>query len=204
MIKYRLPQEKDINSCTKILIDGFSLQLNVLFNNSIPFYLLFDILYSFMKLENKGFIVAEENNTIAGFILVSQSMQKLILKFIKYHFWTILLKIIKRNYINISIKNILFITGQFIYFNFQSIHHISSSQGQVLILSVDSKFRRRGIGTVLLNQGIQYIKRFKKSVKLEVREDNISAINLYLKKGFIIKGKIKSPIGFSLILIKNF
>lgn len=199
-----MAQQKDIEFCTKILIEGFYSQLNTLFGNFIPFNLLFDILKSFMHLENNGFIVAEDDNVITGFILASKSMQKLIFRFIKYSFSKILLKFIKGKYKKVSIKNILFIIVQFIYFNFQSINHISFSQGQILVLSVDSAYRRKGIGQTLLNKGTQYIKKFAKSVKLEVRQNNIPAINLYIKEGFVVKQKIKSPIGISLVLIKNF
>ncbi|MCL5674234.1 MAG: GNAT family N-acetyltransferase [Candidatus Omnitrophica bacterium] len=204
MIKYRSSEEKDLDLCTKILIGGFYPQLKIFFGHPIPFNLLYDILKSFMKLENNGFIVAEDNNIISGFILISRSMQKLILRFIQYHFGRILLKFIKGGYIKVSIKSILFLIIQFIYFNLQSINHISFSQGQILILSVDSRFRRKGIGKTLLTAGMKYVKTFAKSVKLEVRQDNIPAITLYLKEGFVVKGKVKSSIGFSLVLIKNF
>lgn len=57
----------------------------------------------------------------------------------------------------------------------------------VLDLAVDPKFRRIGIGSMLVSRALQYLKRNKpdlKVVTLEVRESNIAAIRLYEKFGF--------------------
>lgn len=58
----------------------------------------------------------------------------------------------------------------------------SSSIAQI---AVNSKYQRKGIATELLNYCFEFLKK-KKVVfcTLEVRENNISAINLYQKVGF--------------------
>ena len=57
---------------------------------------------------------------------------------------------------------------------------------EVDYIVVDSQYRRKGIGEKLL---ISIIDLNKENITLEVREDNIPAINLYKKMGFEIVSK---------------
>jgi len=55
----------------------------------------------------------------------------------------------------------------------------------ILKVAVDSKFRKRGIARMLIEDTLEYFKsRGANHAVLEVRTDNISAINLYEKLGF--------------------
>jgi ribosomal protein S18 acetylase RimI-like enzyme len=207
MIEYRISSENDIHSCTKILIEGFHHQLKIIFGVSIPFQLLSDILLSCIKLENDGFMVAEENGKVLGFIIVSEDMMRLMLDFVKSFFGKLLWKFFMGKYKSVSFKSISFSLIQFFLFNIQSFHNnpFSRSYGQVVILAVDAESRGKGIGKMLLRKGMKHLEELGlKAVKLEVRKNNTIALNLYIKEGFVIKGKVKSAIGFSLILVKEF
>ena len=57
---------------------------------------------------------------------------------------------------------------------------------------VDSKYRRKGIGQKLL---VELIKLNPENITLEVRIDNIPAINLYKKMGFEIVSKRQNYYG---------
>lgn len=62
----------------------------------------------------------------------------------------------------------------------------------VLNIAVLPKFRRRGVGSMLLSNALQELKQSGlkiKSVTLEVRESNLPAIRLYEKFGFKITGR---------------
>jgi len=62
----------------------------------------------------------------------------------------------------------------------------------ILNLAVLPEFRRSGIGSMLLKDALQELRRLKpetKLITLEVRESNAAAINLYRKFGFRIVGK---------------
>lgn len=62
-------------------------------------------------------------------------------------------------------------------------------EGYIYNIAVDKYHRKRGIGTLLLSDLIRYSKESKLSfLSLEVRESNVSAIDLYLKLGFINQG----------------
>lgn len=68
---------------------------------------------------------------------------------------------------------------------------INSDNAKILMLAVSEKYRKQKIGTYLLNQLNEQLKKDKiKKVELQVRIDNEKAINFYEKNGFKITEKI--------------
>jgi len=62
----------------------------------------------------------------------------------------------------------------------------------ILNIAVLPEFRRRGIGSMLLEDALQELKRLRADINiitLEVRESNTAAIKLYEKFGFKIMGR---------------
>ena len=56
---------------------------------------------------------------------------------------------------------------------------------EIMNIVTNKNYRRKGIATIMLNNLIELSKEFNVSkIELEVNEKNISAINLYQKKGF--------------------
>jgi ribosomal protein S18 acetylase RimI-like enzyme len=56
-------------------------------------------------------------------------------------------------------------------------------------MGVLKEYRRRGIGTKLMDNAIDAAKDFgMEKIELEVYTSNIPAINLYEKRGFILEG----------------
>ncbi|MEN7982684.1 MAG: GNAT family N-acetyltransferase [Nanoarchaeota archaeon] len=71
-----------------------------------------------------------------------------------------------------------------------------SKKGEIAYLAVLKKFHGRGIGSNLLKKIIFFVKKNKiKKLFLDVRNDNLSAIMLYLKKGFVVGGLHEKKIG---------
>ena len=69
-------------------------------------------------------------------------------------------------------------------------------RAHILTIDVSPAYRRRGIGQLLL-QEVERIFRDKgvKASSLEVREDNVAAINLYRKLGYVNVGRLKNYYG---------
>lgn len=66
-------------------------------------------------------------------------------------------------------------------------------EGYITNFAVDPKYRKLGIGTVLLKNGIMYaLENNFEFISLEVRVSNIVAINLYSSQGFEICGTRKN------------
>ncbi|MCW4007679.1 MAG: ribosomal protein S18-alanine N-acetyltransferase [Candidatus Bathyarchaeota archaeon] len=68
--------------------------------------------------------------------------------------------------------------------------------GHILTLNVEPTYRRKGIAQRLL-AGIESMLREKgvKECRLEVREDNVAALNLYRKLGYKVVGKLEKYYG---------
>jgi [ribosomal protein S18]-alanine N-acetyltransferase len=63
-------------------------------------------------------------------------------------------------------------------------------EAELLLIAVSPALRCRGIGTALLKHAIaQAVTSGAKSLFLEVRENNVQAIALYMKHGFTLMGR---------------
>ena len=70
-----------------------------------------------------------------------------------------------------------------------------SKNGELGFLAVSKKFQGKGIANLLLKKVISSSKQKKiKKLFLDVRNDNLSAIRLYLKNGFMITKLYKKKI----------
>ena len=67
---------------------------------------------------------------------------------------------------------------------------ITPDESEILTFCLQPTYRRRGIGTALLNQQIMMVKKAGgNTLLLEVAADNLAACNLYEKAGFTVFGK---------------
>ena len=63
---------------------------------------------------------------------------------------------------------------------------------RILMLSVKNNNRKQGIGSALLKQFLLEMKNYQiKQVELEVRTANQSALEFYIKQGFMLQGKLR-------------
>lgn len=74
------------------------------------------------------------------------------------------------------------------------VHNTLDNEAEILQFWVKSEAKRGGLGSLLLSHVLNQfaIRSLVQRVFLEVREDNIAAINLYTKLGFKIVGKRKN------------
>ena len=78
---------------------------------------------------------------------------------------------------------------------------LNSKTTRILVFAIDSKFQRRGYGSICWDSYIAVVKkRGYQNIQLEVKSSNINAINFYFDKGMEITGKIskyyENEIGF--------
>lgn len=69
--------------------------------------------------------------------------------------------------------------------------HLIIDECYINNIAVLKDFKTQGIGSLLLGELVEFIKKGAVFVSLEVRETNFSAIKLYEKFGFIKKGERK-------------
>ncbi|MCS7116792.1 MAG: ribosomal protein S18-alanine N-acetyltransferase [Nitrososphaerota archaeon] len=71
------------------------------------------------------------------------------------------------------------------------ISSILNDVGLIISLAVDERWRRKGVGTKLLEMALQHLSNRVKRVELQVRVSNESAIQFYRRFGFRIKKRIE-------------
>lgn len=81
----------------------------------------------------------------------------------------------------ISVKDDDKLAGYVIIFN-------NSDSLEIMKIGVNPEYRRKGIGTILINE----MKKSRMQIFLEVRENNSTAIEFYKKNGFKEAGKRKN------------
>lgn len=82
--------------------------------------------------------------------------------------------------ISVKIENDI-TAGYVIVFN-------NSDSLEIMKIGVNTEYRQKGIGTILINE----MKKSRMGIFLEVRENNITAIEFYKKNGFKEAGKRKN------------
>ncbi len=63
-------------------------------------------------------------------------------------------------------------------------------EARILLIAVKDKYRRRGIGSRLVNEYIESVKGRASMVRLEVRTSNLAAQTFYYKMGFRFIGMV--------------
>ena len=69
---------------------------------------------------------------------------------------------------------------------------IAPTIARVLMLSIQSRYRKQGIGTALLNEFLRIMRHLSVTeVELEVRTTNRGALAFYKKQGFLLQHTLK-------------
>ena len=123
-----------------------------------------------------------------------------------YSFET-LCEMLKDNYLLKNNDNILEVSNENELIGY-IIFHISEDFTDIYKIYIRESDKRKGYATMLLNKVIDFSKRYNsKKIMIEVRSQNSSAINFYLKNDFekisIRKGYYSNPQDDALILERS-
>lgn len=154
----------------------------------------------FLIAENEAFIIAREENKIAGFLFIPADMKRIWLEAVLgghvfkiiYYLWS---------WSGFKYKSMLnLLRDKYLFLG--SHKKVLKADAQVLTIAVAQHFRNQGIAKELLQNGINYLRSKKvKSVRLEVRPQNLSAKKVYEKIGFTYRGCTRDSFGFWLVMI---
>lgn len=85
--------------------------------------------------------------------------------------------------------------------------YFAEGEGDITSVAVDENFRRKGLAQKLISEFIKNLPENTDNVFLEVRENNIPAINLYEKCGFeklsLRKNFYSNPHENAVVMVKN-
>lgn len=195
---------EDMNFLIEIFREGFKDELTCIFGEKISPQQAIDNFIFCMEVEPEGFLAARENAQVVGYIFVTRSLGKLqrsaVLKgYVFRWFWNF----ITGKYA-ISLANILKKVKNKIYFLITSQKFRTSGDAQVVNIAVSEKARGRGIGKLLLEKSLEYLKSSgAKEVRLEVRPDNEAAVKLYQTTGFVERGATMDLKGKWLVMTRE-
>jgi ribosomal protein S18 acetylase RimI-like enzyme len=150
---------------------------------------LLDAYYSTMIRQTNacGFVALVEGE-VAGFICGVWNYSSLISQTFKGYWWVILTSSIQA----IIINPILFFNLLARFWKYQKKGEINNFEGYELRpIVIDHKYRGCGISALLISKLIEDAKKRRfSSIFLIVEPDNLAAVKLYQKHGFICNGKL--------------
>jgi len=202
---YRAARLSDNAACAAILEDGFIRQVRILFGESFPAAATRDGLECFRRAEPGGYLVAESEGRIAGVILVVSRPASRSLARARWVCVRWVMRCLGGGYRGLTLVPAARTLARFALFSLRRSRCATVDHGgRVIIISVGSAFRGRGIGRELLHAGLEYLaRRGKREVALEVRDDNRPALALYESEGFAVRGRVKTPFGYSLVMTRS-
>ncbi len=204
-MEYRNIFLEEARPCGYLYVDGFLKQLCAIFGRKIPVNLVIDFLILAHRIEKDGLIAACEKNEVVGFALMTRNPSRFFVRIVISGFFPVIAKFFKGRYRGISLSRSIQSILEFILFFRTSAGTAKNIKtGQVITMVVARNMRGKGIGANLLVKGLEYLKKYVCAVKLEVREENLPAIGLYKKYGFVEIGRVRSRVGTSKIMVKYF
>ncbi|MGB9812629.1 MAG: GNAT family N-acetyltransferase [Thermovenabulum sp.] len=192
---------KDVESIAEVFLKAFegSIKFFTPITSGIKraFCALFTLLICTFK---EGVMVAEEENKIVGYIVMADNVKRLWKEaFLSGFIFKFIINYFRGDY-GVKIKDALRIVFNKLFFLRFEVNTASSAQ--LLSIGVLPECHGKGIGKALLEKGMEYIrKKGIKRVKLEVRPNNTSAVKLYERFGFKVKGRTRDLQGEWLIMV---
>jgi ribosomal-protein-alanine N-acetyltransferase len=156
-----------------------------------------------LSFKHSFFVIADENESVLGYIVVTDNIKRLWFDAIKSGFiFKLTGKWLTGRY-GISFGQVLRIFyNKVCYLRFE---YATGALGQILSLAVEPMQCKKGYGHALVWAGMEHLrKQGVKRVKLEVRPDNVSALKLYSSYGFVQVGRARDVQGEWLIMEYRF
>lgn len=164
---------------------------------------LSDLFALYYKSEKEAFFVCEIEGKIVGYALMPSGLNSLISKALFSSLvvkWFGILWRRRKIILHINIRDLFRDKLTFWRSTLSSRH--TRSKARVLSIAMHPDYQGYGIGSLLLDHGLKYLRTKSQRVQLEVRPENTPAIRLYEKFGFKVKGTMKDSRGDWLVLEK--
>lgn len=159
----------------------------------------FTLLYNIYE---KGFMVAQNNGRVCGYIVMVDDVKKLWAGAVSSGFLvTTATSLIKGDY-GIDLSTLCkIVRNKLFYLKFE----ISTCpSAQLLSIAVHPDHHGKGLGQSLLLKGLEYIDSLGiKTIKLEARPENTAAVKLYKKCGFDVVGEAEDLQGKWFIMLRD-
>lgn len=151
-----------------------------------------------------GCFVAYSGNTLAGYIVAITDMKILWKKAVfKGYVFKWFVRFVKGTY-GLTLRSIFLLLRNKLAFASSSLKRSHGHAAQILSIGVLEAYRKKGIGTKLVERALEYLSSYgAKTVKLEVRPDNMPARRIYERMGFVSVGEFRDSQGPWIVMIKD-
>lgn len=188
----------------KIFLAGFRDELLPTFGESFTGNSMRDVFLFCLEAEPEGFFAAEENGTVLGYNFVSMSLSRLqIAAVLRGWIFRWALGFLSGSY-GITAGALWRMLKNKASFVGSSQRYRNSGDAQVLNIAVSAEARGRGVAGSLMEAAIGYLRRAGAGeLRLEVRRDNLPAVRVYERAGFVEKGSTRDLKGEWVVMIRD-
>lgn len=194
--------DRIVEKNNKLLNEVINIHCDSLPNDILPKigkdFLFFCIYNTAIQTDHTQLIITKDNGKVTGFVLVSKDSSKyykdVIIKNIFHNIYYGCRLLYKRT---ISIPELL-----------QIIKSLTKNQkpeikGEIVIIAVEKKYQGQGIGKMLVQESVQYLKSNKvKKIKIKTIANNTNWINMFIRMGWHISNRFKL-LGNEYVLISS-
>lgn len=137
--------------------------------------------------QNAETFVAYHEESVVGFIVISLKSSKLLREIVFYRFFSFLAILIKSSLSSLKqFKNIISILCSSFYSSDEN------DLGEIYIIAVDKAHRGCGIGKMLVNKSIEYLKEHKvPGIKIKTLKTNCQWISFFMNSNWKISAEFK-------------
>jgi len=202
----RLCRLEDIPNVAGIFRQAFSPSIAALVPRASPKQEVFEDIFMLLhRAWPQDLFVAEKDGLVQGYLLAPVNTERLW----RYALLSgVLLRWLGKWLLgryNVPAKALPgIIRNKLLFVKTEKIHSPQGRCGRILSVAVDQQARGRGVGKLLVQYGLQHLcDQGVDYVKLEVRPDNLPALNCYLGLGFIETGRIRDLQGDWLVMLRD-
>jgi len=203
-VSYRQAHHDDLRSVAEIFMAAFPESVRHYAGRSLKPQVMRDVFAICLRGEPEAFFVAAENGRIAGYVFAPANLPRLI----RFALWRGPLLSMGWRWMTgrygIGLRPVLVAARNWIALLRQARDPELRTDARVLSVAVRPDFQGRGIGTQLVRIALEQLqKRGVPQVRLEARPGNRSAVHIYAKLGFEVKGSTRDTQGEWLIMLKD-
>jgi len=206
VLTYGLAQPADLSTIAELFQQAFPEALETVFGRPrIPPAAVEDAFSILYRMEPDGFFVAREQGTGVAYGIVVRDFSRLKRRLLwGGRIFPLVWRFLSGRYRGIGFSFILrLLKAGWDYRKADRLDE-QKDQAQVLSIAVAKEWRRHGIGEELTRLGLEHLaQQGARAVRLEVHAEKQEAVALYRKLGFREKGRILSPRGAALVMIRS-
>jgi len=203
-IRYRSADRQDLPGIAEVLLAAFPESVEHYVGRLVRPPVIEDVFRICLDAEPGALLVAAADARVLGYIFAPTELSHLFrVAVLRGHLLRMFWRWITGHY-GIGLRPAAIAARNWLSIFRQTQEGPLESDARILSIAVHPDFQRRGIATHLTDLGLQYLREHgARTVRLEVRPDNLPARHIYEKFGFQEEGRTEDSQGEWLIMLKD-